>query len=219
MRLAFRLLPLAVIAASGCASRRNVDLLEARLRDQEDQLRSLHAQVDRKTSELTAARRLNESLKQKIVQPASHDKTIELSEQHFQVTGLKVNSLLTGGFNRDGKPGDDQVTLVFAPIDSREQSIQVPGRVDCELLELDRSAPPKRIGLWSFNAAKTGAAWQKTLGSFGYRFELPWQTPPTGRDLELRVRFYSEHGDQFEASAPIQITLPPSTLGADQPMP
>lgn len=219
MRLAARLLPLAIFAASGCASRGNVDFLEARLRDQEDQLRSLHAQVDRTNSELTAARRLNETLKQKFVQPASHELTFDLSELQFQGTGLKINSLLTGGFNRDGQPGDDQVTLVFAPIDRDEKPIQVPGRVECELF--DPTQPPNQqlVGVWAFDAAKTRAAWQKTLGKFGYRFELPWHTPPTAGDLELRVRFHSEHGDHFEATAPIQIALPKSTLGADQPMP
>lgn len=215
MRLAFRLLPLAVIAASGCASRGNVDLLEARLREQEDQLRSLHAQVDRTNSELSAARRLNETLKQKVVQPASHDQAFDLSERQFQVAGLKINSLLTGGFNRDGKPGDDQVTLVFAPIDRREQPVQVPGHVECELLDLNRPSGQQRLGLWKFDVTKTHTAWQKSLGSFGYRFELPWLTQPSSSALELRVQFHSEHGDQFEASAPIRIELSKSTLGAD----
>ena len=219
MRLAFRLLLLAVIAASGCASRGNVDLLEARLRDQEDQLCSLHAQVDRTNSELTAARRLNETLKQKAVQPASHEATFDLSELQFQVTGLKINPLLTGGFNRDGQPGDDQITLVVFPIDRLEQPIQVPGHVECELLDLARPSEQQRLGLWKFDAVKTRAAWQKSLGSFGYRFELPWQMRPAAGDLELRVRFHTEHGDRFETSAPIQIALPKSTLGADQPMP
>ena len=219
MRLTFRLFSLAVIAASGCASRGNVDLLEARLREYEDRLRSLNAQVDRTDSELTAARRLNETLKQKVVQSASHEATIDLSELHFQVVGLKINSLLTGGFNRDGQPGDDQVTLVFAAINQREQPVQLPGQVECELLDPSQSAEQKRLGLWTFDAAKTRVAWQKTLGSFGYRFELPWQSPPTNSDLELHVRFQSQHGDRFEASAPIRIALPKSTLGADQPMP
>jgi outer membrane murein-binding lipoprotein Lpp len=219
MRLAVRLLLLGLLAATGCASRRNADLLEARLRDQEDQLRSLNAQVDQAKSELTAARRLNDSLKQKLVQPASHDETFDLNERQFQAVGLKLNPLLTGGFDRDGKPGDDQVTLVFTPIDRREQPVQVPGHVECELLDLTQPMQPQRIGLWSFNTAKTAASWQKSLGSFGYRFELPWQTPPPVSDLELRVRFHSEHGDRFDASAPIRITLPSSALGAGPPMP
>lgn len=219
MRLAVGLLLIGLLAAAGCASRRNADLLEARLRDQEDQLRALHTQVDQAKSELTAARRLNDSLKQKLVQPASHETAFNLSEQQFQAVGLKINSLLTGGFDRDGKPGDDQVTLVFSPIDRSEQPVQVHGHVDCELLDLTNAAQSKRIGLWSFNTAKTAASWQKSLGSFGYRFELPWQTIPTVTDLELRVRFFSEHGDQFETSAPIRITLPSTALGAGQPMP
>ena len=219
MRLTFRLLSLAVIAASGCASRGNVDLLEARLREQEDQLRSLHTQVDRTNSELTAARRLNDSLKQKVVQPANHEATFDLSEQQFQVTGLKINPLLTGGFNRDGKPGDDQVTLVFTAIDRREQPVRLPGQVECELLDPSQPAEQQRLGLWTFDAAKTRAAWQKTLGSFSYRFELPWQSPPTTSDLDLHVRFQSQHGDRFEASAPIRITLSKPALGAAQRMP
>ncbi len=219
MRLASRLLAFAVIATTGCASRGNVDLLEARLREQEDQLRSLHAQVDRTNSELTAARRLNESLKQKVVQPASHEATFDLREQHFQVTGLKINPLLTGGFDRDGRPGDDQITLVFTAIDQRNQPVQLPGQVECELLDPSRPAEQQRLGLWTFDAVKTRSAWRKTLGSFGYRFELPWQSMPTTRDLELRVRFQSHHGDRFEASAPIRIALSKPTLGADQLMP
>lgn len=219
MRLAFQFLFLFVIAVAGCAHRGNVDLLEARLRDQEDQLRSLHAQADRNNSELTAARRLNQTLQQKLVQPTSYDKTFDLSERHFQVAGLKINPLLTGGFDRDGQPGDDQVTLVVTPIDSREQPVQVPGLVECELFDRSRPADQQRLGLWTFDAAKTHAAWQKVLGSFGYRFELPWQTTPTSETVELSVRFHSQHGDRFEASAPIRITLPKSTLGAGSSKP
>jgi len=219
MRLAARLLVFAIIAATGCASRGNVDLLEARLREQEDQLRSLHAQVDRTNSELTAARRLNESLKQKVVQPANHEATFEFDEQHFQVTGLKINPLLTGGFDRDGMPGDDLITLVFTAIDHRDLPVRLPGRVECELFDRSRPAEQQQLGFWEFDAAKTRAAWQKTLGSFGYRFELPWQSTPTTSDLELHVRLQSQHGDRFEVSAPIRIALPKPTLGADRLMP
>ena len=218
MRLTFPLLLLALLAG-GCASRRDVDLLEAKLREQEDQVRALHAQVKQANSELTAARRLNETLKQQYVRPASHDETFDLDELHFRITGLKINTLLTGGFDRDGKPGDDQITLFFTAVDDRDRTIQVPGRVECELLDPTQAADQQRLGSWSFDSQKTRAAWVKTLGSFGYRFELPWQTPPRSRDLELRVRLHSANGNQFETSTPLRIVLPKSALGADQPMP
>ena len=218
MRLTFPLLLLALLAG-GCASRRDVDLLEAKLREQEDQVRSLHTQVQQSNSELTAARRLNETLKQQFVRPASHDETFDLDEMHFRVTGLKINTLLTGGFDRDGKPGDDQVTLFFTAVDDRDRTVQVPGHVECELLDPAQPADQQRLGVWNFDAQKTRAAWVKTLGSFGYRFELPWQTPPRSRDLELRVRIHSVSGNHFETSTPIRIVLPKSALGADHPMP
>ena len=218
MRLTFLLL-LLVLLAGGCASRRDVDLLEAKLREQEDQVRAMHAQVRQANSELTAARRLNESLKQQVVRPASHDETFDLDELHFRVASLKINTLLTGGFDRDGRPGDDQITLFFTAVDDRDRTVQVPGHVECELLDPALPADQQRLGLWTFDSKKTHAAWLKTLGSFGYRFELPWQTPPRSRDLELRVRLHSASGNQFETSTPIRIVLPKSPLGADEAMP
>lgn len=219
MRLASRLSLIVALAVSGCAHRGNVELLEAQLRRQEDQIRSLHAQVEQTSSELSAARRLNESLKKQLVQTASHDVTLDLAERHFQVTGLKINSLLTGGFDRDGRPGDDQITLVVAPIDKAGQPIQVPGVVECELHDPSRSPEQQRIGVWTFDAVATQAAWRKTLGSFGYRFELPWQMAPQSSDLELHVRFRTQYGDRFESSAKVTIHLPKSSLGADRSMP
>lgn len=218
MRLAFPLL-LLVLFAEGCASSPNADLLEAKLRDQEDQLRALHTQVQQSQSELAAVRRLNESLKQDLVRTVSHEETFDLDERHFRVTGLKINSLLTGGFDRDEQPGDDQVTLVFAPVDDRGQPVELPGRVECELLDPAQPSGQQRLGLWTFDSKQTRTAWRSTLGSFGYRFELPWQTPPRSSDLELRVRLRSVNGNPFETSSPIRILLANSPLGADQPMP
>ena len=191
----------------GCASRGNVDRLEAQMRQQEDELRTLHAQVERTQSELVAARRLNDSLKQRFVQQASHEETLDLNERHFLVKSVKINSLLTGGFNRDGKPGDDQLTLVFAPQDDREKPIRLPGTVECELLDPAQSSDQQRLGKWTFNTKQTAAAWQSILGSSAYRFELPWQKRPQTETLELRLRFRSAHGDEFEASSPVKISL------------
>jgi outer membrane murein-binding lipoprotein Lpp len=207
MRLSNSLL-LVVLLTGGCAGRRNVDLLEAKLREQEDQIRSLHAQVRQVNSELTAARHLNESLKQQVVRPASLDQSFDLDELHFRVAGLKINTLLTGGFDRDGRSGDDQITLFFTAVDDQERTVHVPGRVECELLDPAQPADQQRLGLWTFDSKQTHAAWVKTLGSFGYRIELPWQTPPQSRNLTLHVRLHSANGSRFETSTPIQIVLP-----------
>jgi outer membrane murein-binding lipoprotein Lpp len=205
-----------VAVTAGCVSRGRVELLEARLRDQEDQLHRLQARYRQVQSELTAARRLNESLKQEI-QPARLDQVAWLTEQQFQIRGLKVNSLLTGGFDRDDKSGDDQVTLFFAPVDHRGETIPAVGRLDCELIDPVQSVDHQRLGTWSFNAAQLRSAWQTTLGISGYRLELPWQHPPQSAELQLRLRFHTPQGESFESSAPVRIRLPESSLGADRP--
>lgn len=214
MRLAPRRLmlgQLAAIAAGllsvGCASRGNVDVLEAQMRRQEDELRTLHAQVEQTRAELIAARRLNESLQQRLVQHASYEETFDLSELHFRVKTLKINPLLTGGFDRDGKPGDDQITLVFTPNDNQEKPVRLPGTVEIELLDPAQSSDQQSLGNWTFNARQTAAAWQSILGTAAFRFELPWQTRPQAEDLELRLRFLTSHGDRFEASSPVKISL------------
>ena len=192
----------------GCASRGNVELLEARLREQEDELRSLYTQVEQTQAELVAARRLNQSLNQRLVQQAGHDETFDLNELHYRVNGLKINTLLTGGFNRDRQPGDDQLAVVFAPQDDRGHPVRLPCTVECELLDPAQLPDEQRLGLWTFDAEQTNAAWQKILGSSAYRFEIPWQQLPRTSSLEVRVRVHSKQGDDFEASSPVKVTLP-----------
>jgi outer membrane murein-binding lipoprotein Lpp len=216
MRLVGQSILFAVAVTAGCVSRGSVELLEARLRDQEDELHRLQAQHRQVQSELTAARRLNEALKQKI-SPAGHEQAAWLTEQQFQIRGLKVHSLLTGGFDRDGQSGDDQVTLFFAPVDHRDQAIPAVGRLDCELLDPAQPLTRRQLGTWSFNEAQLRSAWQSTLGMSGYRLELPWQHPPQSAELQVRLRFHTPQGESFELSAPVRITLPESSLGAGRP--
>lgn len=197
----------AALLSVGCASRGNVDALEAQMRRQEDELRTLHAQVEKTKAELVAARRLNESLQQRLVQHAGHEETFDLSEIHFRVKKLTINTLLTGGFDRDGKPGDDQITLVFTPHDDLEKPVRLPGTVAIELLDPAQPSDQKSLGNWTFDAKQTAAAWQTILGISAFRFELPWQTRPQAEDLEVRVRFHSSHGDQFETTSPVKISL------------
>ena len=197
----------ACLLSVGCASRGNVDLLEAQMRRQEDKIRTLHAQVEQTQTDLIAARRLNESLQDRLVQHANHEQTFELNERHFRVKSLLINPLLTGGFDRDGEPGDDQLTLVFAPHDNQEKPIRLPGTVECELVDPAQSSGQQSLGVWAFDRQQTAAAWQSILGSSAYRFELPWQTRPQAENLELQLRFRSAHGDRFEATSPVKISL------------
>ena len=196
---------------AGCQGRGHIEVLEARLREQEDQAVALRQKLERQHKELVAARRLNETLNQKISHTGAElPPTDELERQHG-VTGLKINSLLTGGVNRDGQPGDDQVTVVVTPVDHLGKPVQLTGDMQCVLIDPAQPEGEQRLGLWTFDESMLADAWTSSLGSAGYRLELPWQQAPTSRELELRVRMNSEHGDKFDASAKVNV-IPPETL-------
>jgi hypothetical protein len=185
-----------------------VDLLEARLREQEDEIATLRQQVDHSQSELIAARRLNGSLNQQLASEGKPVVPVALAERQFRVTGLKINSLQTGGIDRDGVPGDEELIVVITPHDNRGEAVRLPGMVDCVLLDPSLPVEQQQLGVWSFDAQQTHDAWQQVLVGSGYRFELPWQTPPTSRELELKMEFRSSHGDRFETSGRVTITPP-----------
>ncbi len=193
---------------SGCLGRRSLDLLEVRLREQEDEIASLRQQFEHSQSELISARRLNNSLNQQLASDGKPVGSVALAERQFRVTGLKINSLQTGGIDRDGVLGDDELIVVVTPHDDRGEAVRLPGIVDCVLLDASRPAEQQQLGVWSFNEQQTHDAWQQVLAGSGYRFELPWQTPPTSRGLELKVEFRSSHGDRFETSGRVTITPP-----------
>jgi outer membrane murein-binding lipoprotein Lpp len=193
---------------AGCLGRRSVDLLEARLREQEDEIASLRQQVEHSQSELIAARRLNGSLNQQLASEGKPVDSVALAERQFRVTGLKINSLQTGGIDRDAVPGDDELIVVVTPHDNRGEAVRAPGIVTCVLLDAALPAEQQQLGVWSFNEQQTHDAWQPVLVGSGYRFELPWQTPPTSRELKLNVKFRSSHGDRFETSGRVIITPP-----------
>ena len=198
----------ALSLVAGCQGRGHIEILEARLREQEDQAVALRRKVERQHQELLAARRLNESLNQKISQTGAElSPTDELERQHG-VTSLKINSLLTGGVNRDGQPGDDQVTVVVSPVDHLGKPVQLPGDMQCVLIDPAQPEGEQRLGLWTFDESTLADAWTSSLGSAGYRLELPWQRAPASRELELRVRMNSEHGDKLDASAKVNVNLP-----------
>lgn len=198
-------LTLAVVSC-GCASRGNVELLEARLRDREEELRSLNTRIERTQSELVASRRLNETLKKQMVQPASHQDAADLSEDQFRVVAVKINSLLTGGLDLNETPGDDQIALVFAPQDAQGQAVRAAGSVECELHDSSKPADQQVIGRWNFDEVELNDAWQVILGKPAYRVHLKWQAAPENENLAVHLRFRTAHGDRFETDATVRIS-------------
>ncbi len=193
----------------GCSSRRGgVELLEARLRVQEDALAEADSKLQTVQRELTVARRESQSLR---VQLASRGDAVLLPEQADQmhrVTGIEFSSLLTAGVDRDGVPGDEGLTAVVAPHDAEGELVKLPGRLELEVLDLSRPRGEQRIGRWAYSVEESRELWHAGFMSSGFQVDVPWQGTPASQDLVLHARFTTIDERRFDVQTELRINPP-----------
>jgi len=202
---------LLVVALAGCATRGNVDLLENRLRQQEDDLFALESQLDSTRGELTVARREADAFRKQLARRGDRTILPEQASALFRTTGIRIDKMTTGGLDRDGSTGDDLLVARLVPHDSGGDSVKLPGEIQLELFDLAAGSKRQRIGAWNFTSEESLKYWYRGLGWAGYLFKLPWQSAPRHKNLILHARLKTADGRVFDASEKIEIALPPST--------
>lgn len=213
----------AVALAAGCASRGQLDLLESRLRREEDSVAQLRTQLSTSQSELQATRREALDLKTQLAAGASHSRAEQESALGL-VEGIALNKFLTGGLDRDGRPGDELLSAVIVPTDSQGNLVKVPGSVAVTVLDLSQPAAQQRVGYWEYSPKESATLWYSGFLGSGYIVRVPWQTLPHTPTLLVHARLKTVDGRQFDTSQSIHITLPASleispadTAAAHQP--
>ena len=198
------------VALAGCSVRNNADLLEARLRRQEDELRRLQTRLQEKEAELTEARREAELLRTKLQAKKSPLRSEQIALL-AQVDRLKINALLTGGVDRDDQPGDEALSVFLAPQDRQGDVLKVPGTLRLTLYDLSQSDREK-IGTWTFTPEEMREHWHRGVLGAGYQFDLSWQKPPASEELLLRAELTVADGRTFQSTAKLRITPPSSPV-------
>jgi hypothetical protein len=200
------MLGLAAVAV-GCASRGQIDILESRLRQQEDSITQLQGQLSTSQSQLQAARRETEDLN---AQLAAKTRTARVEQVSAlgQVEAIELNKYLTGGLDRDGIPGDDLFSAVIVPTDSQGNLVKVPGAVSLTLFDLSLPEPQQRIGRWEYSAQQSESLWHSGFLGSGYLVRVPWQQPPHSANLLVHARLKTIDGRQFDTSQSIRIVPP-----------
>jgi hypothetical protein len=199
---------LAALAACGCGARGDVDLLEARLRQQEDSLARLESQLAAARSELSVVEKERNDLRQQL---AGRSETILLPEQahaFYRAAGIEFNKLLTGGFHQDGRPGDEVLNAVLMPRDADGELLKLPGAIALEVLDLAKPPDEQRIARWEFSEEETREHWHRALIGSGYVFRLPWPNRPESPELLLHGRLTTPDGRQFDTSQVIRVAPP-----------
>jgi hypothetical protein len=189
------------LSAVGC---RSSDLVEAELRTRESELRKLK-------DELYRTELYNEALQREVNgfrAGATAKITPELASQTYTLKEI-VLARQTGGYDDDGRPGDEALQVVLEPRDPDGHAIKAPGSLHINVLQISREGLKTPLSSWDITPEHLRRTWRSGLFSTGYYVVLPWKVWPTSSKLRVVARFRLPDDRFFEADKDITIRLPP----------
>jgi hypothetical protein len=120
------------------------------------------------------------------------------------VNEITFHRLLTGGYDADGIPGDEGVSVVILPKNPQGQLVRTPGDVEVAVIDPDRGGA--RVAQWRFTTAELSETWARRAVGEGFFLELPWPNqPPDNRQLELIVTYRTPRGKRLIAQKSIAV--------------
>ncbi len=196
-----------LVLAGGCATTGQLDVLESRLRRQEDANNQLQSQLSESQNQLQAARREAVDLRRQLAE----GKRIAHAEQVValgRVEGISLNKYLTGGLDRDGVPGDEMFAAFVVPTDADGNVVKAPGSVTVTVLDLSKPDAQQRVGRWEFGPKDSEPLWHSGFFGSGYAVRVPWQSLPDSSQLLVHARLKTIDGREFVTSQSIKINVP-----------
>ena len=134
----------------------------------------------------------------------------QVIEDAGPVTQIKLNSRLTGGYDFDGKPGDEGVLVVIEPQDDEGHYVARSAPVSIVVLDKTQSGAAARVARWDFDASETAGKLRRSLLGRGIHLELPWPNePPQSKQLQVYTRYMTDDGSKLQADREIQVELTP----------
>lgn len=191
-----------------------MELLEAEIRQHQDALRRAEAKASDLETQLSVARNETELLRTEMARSSSGVPLPEQTGAIARLAGVKINTLLSGGKDRDGQPGDDVLVALVAPHDQQGDLVKIAGEVEIEAFDMTLPSEDKRVGRWTYTPEEAAKVWHSGFVGAGLQFELPWQALPAGKELIVHARLRTTDGRQFDTSTPLKVSPP---VGTTQP--
>ncbi|HUG94331.1 MAG TPA: hypothetical protein VML55_26105 [Planctomycetaceae bacterium] len=195
-----------IVCPLGCLGlSRQTEVLEARLRKQEDALYAIRSELSARNAELAAAHRELDMLHRQQAEagqtaiPAEHVTVVS------RATGIRFHSLLTRPLDRDDQPGPDVLNVVLTPHDADDETVKLPGSLRLELIDLSKPEGERTVAAWDFTPEQAREHWHSGFIATGYRFELPWPASAVTGNLLLLGRLTTSDGRHFDTTQPIVV--------------
>lgn len=189
----------------GCLARGNSDLLQARLREQQEHTVEVERKMEAAQADLQRARRESEQLRAELARSGKRVVAAEYTESLVRASKLQINSLVSGGLNRDDRPGDDAVVAYISLVDDDGESIKLPGTVELTLLDPSLPEPSRQIGHWRFSADECRSKWTRGFAGSGFQFTVQLEDPVLHEQLVLNAKLTTADNRVFDASQIIRV--------------
>ena len=147
----------------------------------------------------------------------------DLDESTRSKTGIVdrivLNSRLTGGYDFDGRPGDEGLLLVIEPQDKSGDYVALPGELTISVHDPSKRGADARIAQWDYSAEESTELLRQTLLGKGFHLQLPWPNElPDQSELTVSTTYRTEQGERLKTRRTIQIdTGIHSVAGASRP--
>jgi hypothetical protein len=129
---------------------------------------------------------------------------------------------MSGGYDTDGKPGDDGIVLYVQPYDEDGHVIKAAGSL--RVVILDPLCPPNQnvVAEYLFDVPTTRKMWYGRLMTQHFSIRCPWPTGqiPLHSELTAHVAFFDLlTGRTLTVQKAFKIVLPPDLPPAATPQP
>jgi hypothetical protein len=185
----------------GCLGRAKPDLLQA----QQEHLVEVERRADATQTELARSRREAEQLRAELARSGKRVVAAEYTESLIRASKLQINSLLSGGLNRDERPGDDALVAYIALVDDDGEIIKLPGSVQLTLIDPSLPEPARQVGQWNFTAEECRSKWTRGLTGAGYMLTVKLDQPSQHEQLVLNAKLTTADERIFDATHLVRV--------------
>ncbi|MCS7304980.1 MAG: hypothetical protein NZ602_07720 [Thermoguttaceae bacterium] len=130
-----------------------------------------------------------------------------------EVHSIRILPALTGGYNADGQPGDEGITVGLQPVDAQGRVVLAAAPISIVLIDPGISDDSGRVARWDFAAEQIAALSENLPDGEALRITLLWPTfPPRHNRLHLFVRYITADGRKLQADIPLWVDVEGRTI-------
>lgn len=132
----------------------------------------------------------------------------ELGSESRKVCRIQILPGLTGGYDLDGQPGDEGISLALRPMDAEGQTVFAAAPVSIVVIDPAFSDQSGRVARWDLRAEQIAALSQQLPQAGPLRMVLLWPgEPPRHNRLHLFVRYITADGRKLQADMPLKVDV------------